>query len=156
MATALLVIDVQRAICSGEWAAFDIHRVLERINGLIAKARAAAVPTIFIHLRVRKTTPDSFYRTPLQDMLQQQGITRLVICGLQSDFCIDSTVRRALTLDYHAALASDAHSTLDDDVLTAAQITAHHNTIFKNMTSFGSHLHVIPVDEVLMETEQLP
>jgi nicotinamidase-related amidase len=183
MATALLVIDVQRAICSGEWAAFDIHRVLERINGLIAKARAAAVPTIFIQheeskgpfqfgtdgwqladelaalpddLRVRKTTPDSFYRTPLQDMLQQQGITRLVICGLQSDFCIDSTVRRALTLDYHAALASDAHSTLDDDVLTAAQITAHHNTIFKNMTSFGSHLHVIPVDEVLMETEQLP
>ena len=39
MTTALLIIDVQRALCSGEWAAFDIERVLERINALGARAR---------------------------------------------------------------------------------------------------------------------
>jgi nicotinamidase-related amidase len=176
MATALLVIDVQRAITSGEWAAFNIKRVIERINALITRTRAASAPVVFVQheeaegpfqfgaedwqlddelliqpndRRVRKTTPDSFYKTELQDVLQSLGITQLIICGLQSDYCIDATVRRALTLDYHVTLVEDAHSTLDDEVLTAQQITAHHNVIFKNMSSFGPRMQVIPEAQVL-------
>jgi nicotinamidase-related amidase len=178
MATALLIIDVQRALCSGEWAAFDIKRVMERINGLIARARAVSTPIVFVQHeedegpfqfgagdwqladelavspddpRVRKRTPDSFYQTELQDLLQEQGITHLIICGLQSDYCVDATVRRALTLDYHVTLVSDAHSTLDNDVLTAEQITAHHNLTFKNMSSFGPRIRVIPAGDVQMK-----
>jgi nicotinamidase-related amidase len=178
MSTALLVIDVQRAIASGEWAAFDIDNVIERINTMIARARATSTAVVFVQheegegplqfgteewqladqlavlpddLRVRKTTPDSFYQTELQGVLQGHGITHLIICGLQSDFCVDATVRRALTLDYHVTLVSDAHSTLDNDVLTAAQITAHHNIIFRNMSSFGPRIRVMPANEVRID-----
>jgi nicotinamidase-related amidase len=178
MATALLVIDVQRAISSGEWAAFDVSRIIERINALIARARAASVSIIFVQheedegpfqfgttdwqladelialpddRRVRKKTPDSFYKTTLQDVLQRLGITHLIICGLQSEYCVDATVRRALTLDYHVTLVSDAHSTLDNGILTAEQITAHHNVIFKTMSSFGPRIQVIPEVEVRMD-----
>src|SRR5262245_46646420 len=128
MTSALLVIDMQQGLCSGEWAAHDIERVLQRINGLIDRARAARVPREVsqheeregdrvhdtagwqlvegLHAqdddpRVRKITPDSFYETELGQLLQQRGIDRLMICGLQSDFCIDTTVRRALALGYH-------------------------------------------------------
>jgi nicotinamidase-related amidase len=178
MSTALLIIDVQRAIASGEWAAFDIDAVIERINKLIAQARAISTPVVFVQHeegdgpfqfgaeawqladelaalpsdpRIRKTTPDSFYQTALQDALQSRGITHLVVCGLQSDFCVDATVRRALTLDYYVTLVSDAHSTLDNDVLTAAQITAHHNAIFKSMNSFGPRIRVTPANDVRIE-----
>lgn len=178
MSTALLVIDVQRAITVGEWAAFDMDRVMLRINALIAQALAASRPVVFVQHeegdgsfqfgaeawqladelaalpddpRIRKTTPDSFYQTVLQDTLQSQGVTHLVVCGLQSDFCVDATVRRALTLDYYVTLVADAHSTLDNDVLTAAQITAHHNTIFKHMGSFGPRIRVAPASEVRID-----
>lgn len=41
MTSALLVIDMQQGLCTGEWAAHDIERVLQRINDLIDRARAA-------------------------------------------------------------------------------------------------------------------
>jgi nicotinamidase-related amidase len=100
---------------------------------------------------VRKTTPDSFHRTDLSQRLQEREITRLLICGLQSDFCVDTTTRRALALGYEVVLVADAHSTVDNGVLSAAQITAHHNTTLANMTSFGKRAVVIPAADVRLE-----
>ena len=45
--------------------------------------------------RVRKTTPDSFLRTTLSDELEAAGASRVVICGYATEFCVDTTVRRA-------------------------------------------------------------
>jgi nicotinamidase-related amidase len=178
MKTALLIIDVQHALCTGEEAAFDIDRVIERINAIGAKARAVGAPVILIQheegsgslqfgtagwqlaaglatrpgdLRVRKTTPDSFHQTELHRLLQERGVTNLVTCGLQSDFCVDTTVRRALALGYHVVLVADGHSTVDNGVLSAAQITAHHNRTLANMTSFGPRVAVATAGEVRIE-----
>ena len=178
MSTALLIIDVQRALCSGEWAAFDIGPVIERINALAARARAAGAPVVLVQheedagplradgegwqladalvtapadLRLRKATPDSFHRTELQRLLQERGVDALVVCGLQSDFCVDTTVRRALALGYDVTLAADAHTTLDNGVLTAAQITAHHNATLAQMGGFGPRMAVVPAAEVPLE-----
>jgi nicotinamidase-related amidase len=176
MTTALLIIDVQRALCTGEEAAFDIDRVIDKINAVGTKARTTGAPVILVQheedsgslqfategwqlaeglvalpedLRVRKTTPDSFHQTELNPRLQELGFTQLVICGLQSDFCIDTTVRRALSLGYDVILVADAHSTVDNGVLSAAQITAHHNTTLAHMTSFASRMAVTLADEVV-------
>ncbi len=46
--TALLIIDVQRALCAGEWAAFEIDKVIPRIDAVAAQARAAGAPVILI------------------------------------------------------------------------------------------------------------
>jgi nicotinamidase-related amidase len=167
--TALLIIDVQRALCEGEYAAFDIDAVIDRVNTLSAAARAAGVPVVLVQheeadgelqydtygwdladtllvatgdLRLRKTAPDAFHRTPLQGLLEARGIRRLVICGLQSEFCIDSTVRGALSRGYEVTLVEDGHSTLDNGVLRAAQITAHHNATLKNLSSYGPRVQV--------------
>lgn len=164
MTTALLIIDVQHGLCTGRWAAFDIGNVIERINALSQRARAAQQPVVLVQheeaegplvhgsegwqldarlsqaasdLRIRKRTPNSFHDTPLHPLLQQRGVNRVVVCGLQSEFCVDTTVRQALPLGYHVVLAADAHSTLDTETLSAAQITAHHNDTLRHMTSFG-------------------
>lgn len=175
MDTALLIIDVQHALCRGDEAAFDIDRVVERINTVSAAARAAGAPVVLIQheedegpfqfgsegwqlfgglatqpgdLPLRKRATDSFHETGLQALLQQRGISRLVVCGLQSDFCVDSTIRRALALGYDVTLVADAHSTLDNAVLSAAQISAHHTATLSNITSFGHRVTAMPATEV--------
>ena len=164
MKSALLIIDVQHALCSGEWAAHDIDRVVDRINVVSAKARAAGAPVILVQheeaegplqfgsdgwrlyerlatrpedLRVRKTATDSFHKTNLHSLLQEHGVTRVIACGLQSEFCVDSTVRSALAHGYPVVVVSDGHSTLDNGVLEAPQISAHHNVTLANVGSFG-------------------
>jgi nicotinamidase-related amidase len=178
MKTAFLIIDVQQALCVGEWAAFDIDRVVANINAVLAKARAAETTVIFIQheeddgpfrfgvdgwqlceqldarpddIRIRKTTPNSFHRTELQALLESRGIERLVVCGLQSEFCVDSTVRGALAQGYPVTLIADAHSTLDNDVLSAAAIAAHHNLTLANIGSFGPRVTLTPAAEINFE-----
>lgn len=155
MKTALLIIDVQHALCTGEEAAFDIEAVVARINTLSAQARAAGMPVVLIQhsepggplqmgaqgwqvyehvvtgaqdLRVHKTVCNSFQGTDLQAQLQSLGVDRLVVCGLQSNHCVDATVRGALAQAYPVVLVADAHSTTAQGGQSAAQVIAHHNT----------------------------
>ncbi|UGQ48187.1 cysteine hydrolase family protein [Massilia endophytica] len=175
MSSALLIIDMQQELCFGGEAAFEARRVVERINIVSAKARAAHIPVFMIQheeeegalqhgsegwqlaqglatapsdLHVRKHTPDSFHQTPLQALLEERGITSLAICGLQSDFCVDTTTRRALALGYPVTLVTDGHSTVDNGVLPAAQISAHHTRTLSNIGSFGPRVTPLMAAEV--------
>ena len=47
-------------------------------------------------LHQRKQNADSFHQTELQALPQGLGVTELVICGMQSDFCRVTTTRRAI------------------------------------------------------------
>ncbi len=170
MTAALLIIDVQQAICVGEWAAFGIDPMVDRINAVAAVARDAGAPVILIQhqeadgpmqadtpgwqlydrletrdgdLRLRKTATDSFHRTALQELLQSRGVDRIVVCGLQSEFCVDSTVRGALAHGYPVTLIADGHSTVDNGVLTAAQISAHHTETLANVGSYGPRVETV-------------
>ncbi|GAA4830870.1 cysteine hydrolase family protein [Paenibacillus vulneris] len=91
---------------------------------------------IQIHERVRplsdekvivKHTPDSFFQTELQHHLDSMNVTRLVICGMMSHICIDSTVRTAHRLGYEVILLGEACTTKDlvwDDTVIPAK-TVH-------------------------------
>lgn len=60
-----------------------------------------------------KHTPDSFFQTELQEHLESMDVTRLVVCGMMSHICIDSTVRSASRLGYEVILLGDACATRD-------------------------------------------
>ena len=51
-------------------------------------------------------------------------------------------------LGYPVVLVSDAHSTLDNGVLTAAQIAAHHTTTLAHLESFGPRVTPVAAAEV--------
>jgi nicotinamidase-related amidase len=178
MKTAVLVIDVQEALSTGEYGAYDAANVIARINAVTGRARAADLPVILIQheettgplqlgspgwqlagelaqkdtdIRLRKTATDSFHRTDLDALLKGRGIERLVICGFQSEFCVDTSTRRALALGYEVLLVADGHSTLDNEVFTAAQILRHHNATLANISSFGPRAHPLPAAEISFE-----
>ena len=175
MTAAVLVIDVQQALCAGRWACFETARMIDRINSVTGRARAAGVAVVLVQheeddgemrrgtpgwqlaegletaptdLRVFKRASDSFHETDLLQRLQERGVTELVVCGLQSDFCVDSTTRRALAQGYPVVLVSDGHSTMDNEVLTAAQISAHHTVTLANLSSFGRRVRPLPAIDV--------
>jgi len=175
MATALLIIDVQQALCAGEYECFEINRVIENINHMSIRARIAGVPVVFIQheeadgplihntagwqlaealenapedIRLRKTTPDSFYQTHLKDLLPREDYERLIICGLQTDYCVNATVRQALKLGYDVVLAADAHSTVDNGNLSAEDIIAEHNKDLAHLTGSVARIDVMPAGEI--------
>ncbi len=62
---------------------------------------------------VIKNTPDSFFNTDLLQLLEELAIKQLVICGMMSHMCVDTTVRSAKRLGFEIELLSDACTTRD-------------------------------------------
>ena len=132
-----------------------LEAVVARLAALKRKARAAGIPSFIVQhdgqgthrlakrgegwqLRreiapeagdvvVHKTSCDSFFETDLEARLRAKGITHLVIGGCMSQFCVDTTVRRAVSLGYNVTLVADGHTTGDTATLTFSEIVAHHN-----------------------------
>lgn len=70
-----------------------------------------------------KHSPNSFFRTELEAVLRELEIEQLVVCGMMSHMCVDSTVRAARELGFSVLLAEDACTTKELS-LANAQIPA--------------------------------
>ena len=171
MTTGLLVIDLQRGMFMSEQEPHDGAGVLARATSLLARARARGAPVLHvqhdggpgdllgkpaigweIHPDVAplqgepvigKTRCSAFPGTELDAHLKRLGITRLVIAGMQTEYCIDTNCRAAADLGYKVVLAKDGHTTFDTPVLPVAQIIAHHNR-----TLAGSFVELAAADDI--------
>jgi nicotinamidase-related amidase len=87
---------------------------------------------------VRKASCDAFFETDLAARLAERDVTRLVIGGCMTQFCVDTTCRRAVSLGYDVILIADGHMTADMGGLTFEQIIAHHNAVLDGFDA-GAH-----------------
>ncbi|UCH70494.1 MAG: cysteine hydrolase [Candidatus Bathyarchaeota archaeon] len=155
--SALVIIDMQLGNFQGSDPVYDGEKLLSTVQRLIGKARDEGVPVFYVQNKgskgdpdeigtlgweihptiapkegdvvIEKATPDAFHKTTLSQKLRSKGIEKLVIAGLQTEYCIDTTCRRAYSLEYDVVLVKDAHSTWDSSSLTAEQIVGHHNRV---------------------------
>lgn len=157
---ALLLIDIQQAMFGPEEVCHAPEGTLANARDLLNRARTAGVPVFHVQhceaegsfapkssgWQIRpevaplasepvteKWACSAFYKTDLDQRLREGGIGRLVIAGLQTEFCIDTACRVAQSLGYAVTLASDAHSTFDNPVLKADQIIRHHNRLLSGI-----------------------
>lgn len=156
--------------------AFD--ETVARIAGLIERARRATVRVIFVQHdgvrghRLERGTPrwqlrpeiapqpgekvihkrasDSFFETTLQAELAAAGSKQLVICGCMTQYCIDTTVRRAVSMGYDVVLPGDGHTTADAGALRFEQIIAHHNAVLDGFDAGGHGVRICPSSEILL------
>ncbi|WP_196158269.1 cysteine hydrolase family protein [Reinekea sp. G2M2-21] len=164
---ALLVIDVQRVLTH---VGVDAENMIHAINQAIQKTRQAGGPVIFVRhcndshpeltpgaagwqlderlMRqaddsvIDKTAGDAFYQTTLLETLQEKGVTEVTVAGMQTEFCVCSTARSAVSLDFDLIFLSDAHTTLDTE-WPAHQIIAHHNHTMANMSHPTRRIQVL-------------
>lgn len=141
MTTALLLIDLQNDYFPGGpmelmgagWAVKRARRMLDafrakkwpaiHVRHLGAEEAAFLVPGTpgaEIHELVRpeageivveKHFPNSFRGTPLLDHVESLGIERLVICGMMTHMCVDSTTRAAYDYGLECMVCGDACAT---------------------------------------------
>ena len=150
--TALVLIDTQVNMFDPASPVHDAERLRARLAALLAAARQAEVPVLFVQNEgsagdpdepgapgwemepglaplpgepvLRKMTHDAFASTPLGAMLAAQRVRTLLVAGLQSDFCIAATVRGAAAMGVHPVLVADGHSTYDSPQEPAEAISA--------------------------------
>jgi nicotinamidase-related amidase len=100
---------------------------------------------------VEKQYGDSFEDTPLESVLSDLGVGRLVVVGAQSDACIRSTLHGAFVRGYDAFLVSDAHTTEDLSAWGAPppeQVIAHTNLYWQYQTAPGRTAGVMATADV--------
>ena len=57
---------------------------------------------------VAKNTYDAFMKTELGDLLEEGSVHRVVVCGVMTDCCCDTTARSAFNRGYETWLVEDA------------------------------------------------
>jgi nicotinamidase-related amidase len=174
--SALLIIDTQVGLIEPSYRGTE---VLENINTLLEQARGSQAPVIYIQhdepegyelevgtaaweihpaiapkegdAVIHKRASDSFHKTTLKQELERQGIRHLVVVGAQTEYCVDTTCRRAITLGYHVTLVGDAHTTEDYDgaVLSAAQRIDYHNKVLHGFSADDSEILVKKTEEII-------
>lgn len=77
-----------------------------------AAFREAVAPRPGEHVVV-KHTPDAFFETDLAAALEEADIQRLIVCGMMSHMCIDTSVRSAKRLGHEVVVLEDACTTRD-------------------------------------------
>jgi nicotinamidase-related amidase len=134
--SALLVIDAQDSFKRGpRWERRSNPHFEANVNTLIQAWRAAALPVIFVihhddspgfrpgdpdarlmsfierhesEPLLFKNTRNSFTSTDLQQRLEILGVGRLVITGIQTEQCCETTARLAADLGYDVDFVTEA------------------------------------------------
>lgn len=141
MTKALVVIDVQESFRQQPvWALASKLDIVDKVNRLVEHARANGDAVIWVlhaeagsggvfdpasgYVRlmdglmpaddepvIRKTSHNAFTTTNLQQLLTGKGIRELIICGIRTEQCCETTARIGSDLGYRVTFVIDATST---------------------------------------------
>ena len=138
----LIAIDVQVGFLEPAWGATDNPAAENNIRSLIARWRGLEWPLVLVRhdslqqgsplsptnpgnafqegidgphdLLVTKSVNSAFYGEPdLHQWLRDNGHTEVVICGLTTNHCCETTARMAGNLGYDVRFVADAMRTFD-------------------------------------------
>ncbi|MBC2890179.1 cysteine hydrolase family protein [Gordonibacter massiliensis (ex Traore et al. 2017)] len=175
---ALIVIDMQTALVGRHPC--NENEVVDSIGELARACRAAGVPVLYVRHdggagdELEAGTPgweicaelaplegervfekrfnSAFRQTQLHDHLQRIGARSLVMCGMQTEFCFDVSVKVAFELGYEVTVPKGSVTTFDSDFAEGGVLTAY----FEDRIWNGRYARVLPLDEVLAELERGP
>jgi len=143
----LLVVDTQKAITNNKLYQFEVFE--SRVKELIKKSRNNGVEIIFVRhddgpgneltkgndgfeiyegfmpdndeLIFDKTVNSSFKDTGLLEYLRKKEENTVVIVGLQTDYCIDATIKAGFEHGFKMIVPENTNSTFDNEYMSAEQ-----------------------------------
>lgn len=154
----LLVVDTQKLIMNNDL--YEFQTLVYRIKTLIDKARNNEIEVIYIRhddgagKELTKGTPgyeiyeefqpmpnervfdkngnSAFKDTGLLDYLHEKGEDTIVIVGLQTDYCIDATVKCGFEHGFKMIVPANTNSTIDNAYMTAENSCKYYNEFMWN------------------------
>jgi nicotinamidase-related amidase len=172
---ALLVIDVQESFRQRpNWAVVNHPDIADRCGRLVDAARAAGDLVVWVlhtepgtgtvfdpatgHVRLieglspaagepvlHKTAHNAFTTTNLQQLLTAAGVGEVVVCGIRTEQCCETTARLASDLGYRVLFATEA---------TATQPIPHPDApADRTVAELLADPRTLPADEVVARTE---
>lgn len=197
--TALVVIDVQESFRQRpNWAYRSNPDLVHRIDRLVAAARERGDLVVWVlhaepgtggvfdpaggHVRLldglvplpgeprlTKTAHNAFTTTNLQWLLTTEGIRELVVCGIRTEQCCETTARLAFDLGYHVTFVTEATSTfptphrdlpetatIDEILADPRTLSAGEMTARTEYALAGRFATIRTVDEVVGRTAPVP
>lgn len=153
MVTALLVVDVQTGLIKEQ--PYQVSLILETVGQAIKQARARQIEVIYVRhhddelpmgsrdwkisdsvapqaneLIIDKAYNSAFKETALRAYLASKGVERLIIVGMATDYCIDTTVKVAFEMGYEVAVVEHGTTTFGTSDIPANILIDYYETIW--------------------------
>ena len=173
----IIIVDMQIGLLDGA-PKHDLRGVVDRINLLTGIVRERSGKVVWIRhcgdpgdafepqstgwsflpelkyrqydLVIEKRLNDPFAGTPLRETLEQISPDRVLVTGWATDFCVDATVRSAVSNNHHVVAISDGHTLSDRPHLDAPTVIQHHNWVWGGLIAKRS-VRVVTADQLLDE-----
>ncbi|WP_455165909.1 cysteine hydrolase family protein [Streptococcus sp.] len=153
MKTAFIIIDVLNILVE---TGFETEKLLEKIAYLQDQARSKNIEIIYVqHIEnpeaqtskdwqlsaflnrkpdekiFQKKYNSIFKETGLKEYLDQQGIEQLVLCGMQTEYCVDTSVKVAFEYGYQLVIPEGAVTTFDGEDIPAETLNEFYENIWE-------------------------
>ena len=166
----LLVVDMQKCLVDEDLYAYDSF--MEKTVKLIDAARKNRVEVIYVQHDAGpgsglsagddgfeiadqvspeegekvfvKTINSCFGNAEFREYMEHQEDKRLMIIGLQTNYCIDATVKSAFERGYEVIIPEGTNSTFDNDYMTGETTVRYYNEDI-----WDSVADVIPFEEAM-------
>ena len=127
----------------------ELYPALREVGGMAAGTWDAALdsrlPVEPSDIVISKSRYSAFFGTELDQVLRERGVGTLIICGVTTEMCVESTLRDGFFHDFHIVLAADAVASVDR--------ARHQATLQTVEYGFGA---VTPTAEIIAALEQVP
>ncbi len=165
--SALILIDFQMEYFTGKLPLPDGQRAVANAAKLVDWADRSSIPVVHVghaapspvsplfpsgseriafhplvtpkprHQCITKTLPSSFVKTRLDAWLRANAIDTLLICGLMTHMCVESTARNALSLGYKVLVPGDACATRDLPAYDGRSVVGHQDLQRASLTALA-------------------
>jgi nicotinamidase-related amidase len=178
--TALLIIDVQKAIDHPGWGRRNNLDAETRIKLLLEQWRALGWPIIHVqHLSkepastyrpgqigvefkdevkplkgeivIQKRTNSAFIGTQLENMLRARGIAKLIITGVITNNSVEATARMAGNLGFDTIVIEDATATFDKEDIRGQWHPAERVHALSLANLQGEYAKILSTEQVIAQ-----
>ncbi|MCB2308060.1 cysteine hydrolase [Clostridium estertheticum] len=150
---ALLVIDFQNALVLAK--PFAVEEVISNIKKLVKTCREGNVEVIYIQHNdkvgdelepnsegwkiygevspninekvITKNYNSAFKETILKKYLDNKGVKQLIITGMQTEYCFDTTCKVAFEYGFKVIIPEKTNTTFDNGNILAKDLYEHYN-----------------------------
>lgn len=155
IAESLVIIDFQNGVCKGKKPVANLDDCIVKINQRIMMYHNMKKPVIFIQHNdeelikekwswqiideinheqndyyIQKTHANSFYKTNLKELLDKLNVNSIEICGAQTEYCVDATIKMAHGLGYKIQMLHGLSTTLNNEYMNAEKTIAFYENIW--------------------------